>query len=274
MIWDVAPIIKSMGMVLDLRGSRISSYLVSSMKESVKALSISLCIKIHKISTLFVKVNSVKKIQLALDLTDIDEAVSIAEACSHSVDIVEAGTYLCLSEGMKTSLPKLRTVFSGTILADIRVARAGDKFARLAFDYGADIVTVVGEAPSPVIKSACDAAYDYGRQIAVELFPGWSDDYVKLMVDLGVSNIVLQRTTKDEEENQTIVEELHRLAQLVEGKVSVSLAGGITPKTLALFESHPFDIAVVGSEIVKAVDPAAEANRIRQLLLEYENDKI
>ncbi|MGJ0223687.1 orotidine 5'-phosphate decarboxylase / HUMPS family protein, partial [Streptococcus pyogenes] len=89
---------------------------------------------------------------LALDTRDTATAVAAAHAARDVVDVVEAGTVLVLNDGL-AAVRVLRAAFPDhPLVADIRIARAGAKFAGLAFDAGADRVTVVGEAGMPVIE--------------------------------------------------------------------------------------------------------------------------
>ncbi|WEV64673.1 orotidine 5'-phosphate decarboxylase / HUMPS family protein [Bifidobacterium sp. ESL0732] len=206
-------------------------------------------------------------LQLALDVTDVATALKVAVKAAPAVDIVEDGTVLCLAKGVD-SMRDLRAVLPGkTLLADIRIARAGEKFANLYFEAGASRVSVVGESGLDVIRGACKAASRFGGGVEVELFPGWNDDDIRGFIDAGVKVIIVHRDTCTPEEDQSVRNQLFRLRDLVpSNSVSITLAGGLNATSLKRFVDCPFDIAVVGSAIVKADDPFAAAQALRAAL--------
>ncbi|MFF2387196.1 orotidine 5'-phosphate decarboxylase / HUMPS family protein [Agromyces sp. NPDC058104] len=207
------------------------------------------------------------RIQLALDTRTIEEAVTAASSAAASIDVVEAGTVLCLSQGLG-SISALRAAAPGLpIVADIRIARAGRKFADLAFDAGADRVTVVGEAGLAVVNGAVAAARAAGGEVEVELWDGWHEDDVRGWVDSGVAAIIAHRSGRfDAEHDDAIRTDLARLATLELGSTEVTLAGGISATDLQWFDTSQFDTIVAGSAIVQAADQSAAARDLREAL--------
>ena len=207
------------------------------------------------------------EIQLALDTFTITEALEAAHAAGDAIDIIEAGTVLCLSEGLK-AVRALRESFPARpIVADIRIARAGRKFADMAFASGADRVTVVGESGMHVIEGALESARANGGHVEVELWAGWQEHDVRTWVDAGVSHIIAHRSghfpsSEDDEIRATLV----RLEPLDLGETKVTLAGGLAQGDLAYFQRDNFDVVAVGSAIVKASDPRVAAKSIRDEL--------
>jgi len=201
-----------------------------------------------------------RKLQLALDVLETADAVRIARASADSIDIVEAGTILCLSEGMH-AVRALREALPGHhLLADIRAGRVGDRLAKLAFDAGADSVTVLAEVPDRVVTGALRAAAAVDGAVAAELHDTWTEDDVHRLVDLGVRHIVAHRTYDSAfADDEYIASTVARLAALELPGVEVSLAGGIALADVDLIGEWGFDTLVVGSGIAKAEDPAAAA---------------
>ncbi|MBX9244149.1 orotidine 5'-phosphate decarboxylase [Actinotalea ferrariae] len=202
-------------------------------------------------------------IQLALDTRDTQTAVAAAHATRDVVDVIEAGTVLVLHEGLG-AVRVLRAAFPDhPLVADIRIARAGAKFAALAFDAGADRVTVVGEAGMHVVEGALSAARSAGGEVEVELGAGWTLDDVGRWVDAGVRHVIAHRSgnglLRDDDE---IARTLEQLASIDLGPAQVTLAGGIDAGDLA--ETRlPFDTVAIGSAIVGAADPRAAASAFR-----------
>lgn len=207
------------------------------------------------------------KVQLALDTRTVEEAVTAAASAAASIDVIEAGTVLVLSQGLG-SIAALREAVPGLpIVADIRVARAGRKFAQLAFDAGADIVTVVGEAGHGIVRGALEAARAVDGQIEVELWDGWTDADALAWVDAGVATIIAHRSGRfSAEQDDHIRTQLERLAALDLGETTITLAGGISAAELRWFDPAQFDTVVAGSAIVGAADPAAAARELRAVL--------
>lgn len=206
-------------------------------------------------------------LQLALDTLDLPSALRAARAAGDAVDVIEAGTVLCLAEGLR-SVEALRAAFRDKpLVADIRIARAGAKFARMAFSAGADRVTVIGEAGLPVVEGAITAAAETGGEVEVELGTDWREDEVSDWVAAGVRHIIAHRSSSAPlREDRSIAETLGRLQAIELGEAKVTLAGGLSLEDLTEMTSLPIDTVAVGSAIVGASDQAAAARRVRQSL--------
>ena len=86
------------------------------------------------------------KLQLALDTYDLPSALAPLQKAGPYLDVIEAGTILCLSEGMH-AVRAIRSLFPTKILlADVRIAEAGGLISKMAFDSGANWVSVVSGA--------------------------------------------------------------------------------------------------------------------------------
>ena len=73
-------------------------------------------------------------LQVALDYTVLNPALDAARRLAGHVDIIEAGTLLCFACGMD-AVRALRADHPGrTLVADLKVADAGETLAELAFD--------------------------------------------------------------------------------------------------------------------------------------------
>ncbi len=93
-------------------------------------------------------------LQIALDDTVLENALSTAKAVADGVDIIEAGTILCVSEGVRT-VSLLRSLYKDKIIVcDLKVADAGDVLARKAFGAGASYMTVICAAPIATMVAA------------------------------------------------------------------------------------------------------------------------
>lgn len=203
-------------------------------------------------------------LQLALDLEDTARAVALAEATADSVDIVEAGTVLVLAQGLGAVRSLRQAVPDRSLCADIRIARAGEKFAEMAFAAGADSVTVIGEAPHDVVVGALTAAERYHAAVEVELFDAFTRDDVARWVGCGVSRLIAHRppgvSAAADDMTRAI---LKRLRACDLGETTITVAGGMDFGDTSYFTPGSFDTMAVGSAITAASDPYRAAARIR-----------
>ncbi len=210
-------------------------------------------------------------LQVALDLTDIDKALSIAEkAVSGGADIVEAGTPLIKSEGLR-AIRALRSRFPDkVIVADMKAVDVSELEVELAASAGADIVTVMGFAWNSMIESAVEAARRLGVMVEADLM--YIEDPVKRAVELknlGVDIVGVHIGIDVQKargiDASVLVEEIRELARIYGSYVSV--AGGLKEDTVAPVVRAGARIIVVGSAITKAKDPGEAARKIKDVML-------
>ena len=103
------------------------------------------------------------KVQISLDLTNIDEALETARmAIRAGVDWLEAGTPLILAEGLR-SVQVLRAEFPDTpIVADLKTMDGGYLEAEMMAKAGATHVVVMAQAHEETIRCVVKAGQDYG----------------------------------------------------------------------------------------------------------------
>ena len=86
------------------------------------------------------------KLQLAIDLEDIQGAINLIRKTKDSIDIFEYGTPLVINFGLE-GLQKIRTEFPDImLLADLKIMDVASYEVTQAFKYGADITTILGVA--------------------------------------------------------------------------------------------------------------------------------
>lgn len=206
-------------------------------------------------------------LQLALDVLDIDAALEAARRARDSVEIIEAGTLLCLSEGMHAVRALRREFPDRTIVGDVRIVRAGRAIAEMAFDAGADWITVVGEAPPETVEAAVGVAETRGGEIQIELNPGWTPEQARQWQALGIEQIVFHGTAEigapGEGWSAAGFDTLRRLAGM---GFRVTAAGGIGVDVIPRYDGIPVFAFVAGRAIVEASDPAAAAAEIRDAI--------
>src|SRR5438552_303362 len=105
-------------------------------------------------------------VQISLDLTDIEEALSTAAlAMRAGVDWLEAGTPLIIAHGMH-GVKALREKFPKTpIVADLKTMDGGYLEAEMMAKAGATHVVVMARAHEETIKCCVKAGHDFGVKV-------------------------------------------------------------------------------------------------------------
>jgi len=212
--------------------------------------------------------SSVPLLQLALDYTSLPSAIAMAVKVAPHVDIVEIGTPLCKAAGVEAVRAIREVCPDKLILADFKAPDAGGVEAQMAFEAGADMMTVMAGATRFTVRSALKVAQQHGKEILMEL-TGVREiiGEAKEWKQLGVERVVYHRGWDEQEFAQDWSEDdLGVMRQLIDMGYKVTLAGGITTQSLALFRDLPLSVVVVGKAIHRAQDPPASASEIRSTM--------
>jgi 3-dehydro-L-gulonate-6-phosphate decarboxylase len=208
------------------------------------------------------------KLQLALDTYDLPSALGPLQKASPHLDVIEVGTILCLAEGMR-AVRIVRSLFPGkVVLADVRIAEAGGLISRMAFDSGADWVTVVSGASLATMEAVAVEAQEHGGEVQVELFDGWTMENARQWLRLGIQQVITHRSRDQETKgeltwNDKDFDEIRHLADL---GFKVTVTGGISLTDIPLFAGVPVYVFIVGRGIYKADDPEKAARSFREAI--------
>ena len=104
-------------------------------------------------------------LQLALDHTSLEAAQRDVALLQENVDIVEAGTILCLTEGLSAVKALRAQCPNKIIVADWKVADAGETLAQQAFGAGANWMTIICAAPLATVEKGHGIAQSCGGEI-------------------------------------------------------------------------------------------------------------
>ncbi|RLF05360.1 MAG: orotidine 5-phosphate decarboxylase [Thermoprotei archaeon] len=214
-----------------------------------------------------------RRLQVALDLTDLNRALSIAsrvvEECDPHVLMLEAGTPLIKAEGVK-AVKRLAEEFGEIpIVADMKTADAGEVEAELAIGSGASYTTVLAVASDETIARVVETAHRMGGRVIGDLM--CVDDPLTRALELdelGI-DVVCYHVPVDVQRARgvnkaSVAEVLRELAASL--KAELAVAGGITPETATLYLESGADILIVGKYIYASPDPGSAAKRLVELL--------
>ncbi len=203
------------------------------------------------------------KLQLALDQTSIDNALGLLERTADLIDIAEAGTPLLIAEGIR-AVTEIRRRFPGLlVLADLKIMDAGALEARIGFDAGAHIVTVLAAAEEETIRRACEAARAARGQVMVDLSgAGGAGRRAELLAGVGADYLCCHTAYDVQGRGRGPLEALRRL-RAAAPSARLAVAGGITPERLVALTAYRPEIVIVGGYVSAAPDPRAAAQAVR-----------
>ena len=205
-------------------------------------------------------------LQIALDNNTLSDAIRSISQVGNEVDVIEAGTILCLAEGME-AVRCLRALYpSKTILADTKCADAGGTVAKNCADAGADWMTVICSATIPTMKAALKEVAD----LQVELYGDWTFEHAKQWKEAGLSQVVYHQSRDALLAGETWGEkDLNKIKKLVEMGFKVSVTGGLEKETLKLFKGIDVYTFIAGRGIREASDPAQAARDFKEEIAKY-----
>lgn len=205
-------------------------------------------------------------LQVALDNTTLSSALKSAKAVGNEVDVIEAGTILCLAEGME-AVRCLRALYPDKIiLADTKCADAGGTVAKMCADAGADWMTVICSATIPTMKAALKEI----KELQVELYGDWTFEHAKAWKDAGITQAVYHQSRDALLAGESWSDkDLEKIKKLTEMGFRVSVTGGLELDTLKLFKDIEVFAFITGRSIRDASDPAMEARKFKDEILKY-----
>lgn len=207
-------------------------------------------------------------LQVALDFLSIDRALKVADATHTYVDIIEAGTPLIKSEGIR-AVNALKKNFQGIqIFADLKIMDAGVLEARMAFEAGADMISVCAQASIETITEAIGETRRWNRKVMVDLigsgdWPSRTRELKGLSPDYFCIHTGLDEQIKGKKPFERLE------GYWKEVKLPYSIAGGIKPEDIPLIMPFTPSIIIVGGYITKAENPSEAAKTIKEAIDTY-----
>ncbi len=204
-------------------------------------------------------------LQVALDLTDVEEAMSIAEkAARGGAHWLEVGTPLIKEEGMRAVELLKRRFHDRKIVADLKTMDTGALEVEMAARHGADVVSILGVADNKTIRDAIDVARKYGIRVMVDLI-GVRDKVkrAKELEKMGVHYILVHTGIDEQAQGKNPLEDLEKVVKAV--NVPVAVAGGLNLETIPKVIELGATIIIVGGAITKSEDPEGVTRKIIDL---------
>jgi 3-hexulose-6-phosphate synthase len=206
------------------------------------------------------------KLQLALDLVNIPEAIEVVKEVEEHIDIVEIGTPVVINEGLK-AVKEMKNAFPNlTVLADLKIMDAAGYEVSQASEAGADIITILGAAEDQSIKGAVEEAKKRGKQILADMIAVKDiETRAKELDELGVDYICVHTGYDLQAVGKNSFEDLATIKSVVKN-TKTAVAGGIKLETLPEVIKQKPDLVIVGGGIATQDDKHAAAKSIKELI--------
>jgi 3-dehydro-L-gulonate-6-phosphate decarboxylase len=208
------------------------------------------------------------QLQLALDYISLPKAIVMAALVAPEVDIIEIGTPLCKVAGLE-AIRSIREICPDKlILADFKAPDVGGLEATMAFDAGADMMTVIGGATLATVEQALTVARARGKEMLMELTG--VRDILERAVEwraIGVERIVYHREWDAQSAGRMWTEaDKETIYKLIDMGFKLTVTGGLTLELLPFFADLPVSVLICGRGIREAADPRAAAHEMREAI--------
>lgn len=209
-------------------------------------------------------------LQIALDQTDLKSAIAVAADAADAVDIIEVGTILAFAAGMEAVATMRRNHPGHIIVCDLKTTDGGAILAKMAFDAGADWLTVSAAAHIATIAACKKVADEYqGRDIQIEIYGNWTMEDAKEWVKLGIKQAIYHRSRDAELAGKGWEEaDLQKMRDLSALGIEVSITGGIVPEDIHLFRGINAKSFIAGRALV-GEKGRANAQKLRAEIDKY-----
>jgi 3-hexulose-6-phosphate synthase/6-phospho-3-hexuloisomerase len=215
------------------------------------------------------------KLQVALDLEDLKDALDIAGQVGPFIDIIEAGTPLIKSEGIN-AVRILKDTFSEKLIcADLKTADAGYLEVKMAAKAKADIISILADAYDTTIEEALRASYEYKVDIMADLIVSRSPiKRLEEIMDLNYKGkkltYALAHSGLDRQSSRRApLTEIESMAK-IPNHPKLAIAGGIRAIDIKSIMKFPIAIIIVGGAITHAQNPTMVAEEIKRLINKFE----
>ncbi|MGP2850309.1 3-keto-L-gulonate-6-phosphate decarboxylase UlaD [Serratia marcescens] len=206
-------------------------------------------------------------LQVALDNLSMAAAYDTTRLIAAEVDIIEVGTILCVAEGVR-AVRDLKALYPDRIvLADAKIADAGQILARMCFEAHADWITVICCADINTVKGALQVAHEFGGDVQIELTGFWTWEQAQAWREAGMGQVVYHRSRDAQAAGVAWSEDdIRAVRRLSEMGLKVTVTGGLALEDLPLFQGIPIHVFIAGRSIRDAADPVAAAREFKSVI--------
>ncbi len=205
------------------------------------------------------------KLQISFDFLDLKKALRIAKEVAEHADILEVGSPLLYQNGA-TAVLQFKTAFPHKqILADAKLVDRVEDIIPMLSRKAADLVTVLAGTSNKVISKAISSARAFDTKVVVDMLDAYSIPQSARDAQLLHAHAVHFHEPHDLEGGAlALVDQWDEVRGNTE--LPIFISGHINRDNVEKLLALKPDGLVIGSAIVEAGDPAAEAKFFRGLL--------
>lgn len=196
------------------------------------------------------------KLYIAFDLVDLEKCIQIARIVEPYVDRFEIRAPLLYTYGVH-AIEAFRKEFpEKELFVDTKIINHGKELSNLAFQAGADIISVMAGAPEHFTHAVCNHAHDQKKKVLLDLLDTPLVGQAALTASsLGVDGIIFYQTP---EENQGYAPSEKWQSVQENSSVPIFIGSNITRNTIdGVLVLHPAGITI-SKAVTQAQDPLAE----------------
>lgn len=208
-----------------------------------------------------------KKLQVALDLTRAEDALSVLEKVARFVDIIELGTPLLIAEGARIIRIVKEKYPDKTIFADVKVMDGGSVIPKICFEAGADMVSVLAVAEDETIEATINMAKQYDAKVLVDMCS--VKDIASRGRQIAAMKPALLCVHVGYDIQATGIDPIKEIKKLDGIKIDKAIAGGINLDTFAAAVNSPADVIISGAGIYNQENMEEVASEMRSILDDY-----
>jgi len=205
-------------------------------------------------------------LQIALDMIDLNKAKVVLHEVVDYIDIVEIGTPFIIRYGIKV-VEEIKSIFPFLpLLADLKIADAGEYESQMAFKSGADIVTVLAAAKDSTVRAAVKLAVKRKKSVMIDMIGINDIEKRTLEIDkMGVTYICAHLGFDEQNKGKNPLIDLIKVKNNTQN-AKIAVAGGINLLNLNnILDENP-DIVIIGSGIISEVDRKGTVIKIKKII--------
>ncbi|WP_410813761.1 orotidine 5'-phosphate decarboxylase / HUMPS family protein [Micromonospora sp. 067-2] len=210
----------------------------------------------------FRRLRGARTIQVALDLTDLDQAVAVGRAAARAgVDFVEVGDPLVKQHGVQAIERIKRDVPEVVVVAEMMSADWGREQVVLAAGAGADVVFLIGPASVASVAAAAEAGRRLGVPVMLDV-PGTavSESWIRDMERAGVDAFAITTNIDIGVGTRRPLARVQAIRSWT--RLPVAVSGGFGPSDRDVLTSADWDILIVGRSVTEGLDPELVAQQL------------
>lgn len=198
------------------------------------------------------------KLQIALDLLDLQKCLDIAKSVEHYADSFQIGLPLLLQHGVHI-LEEFRAAFPDKeIFAETQIINHEQDIASMSLKSGATWISVMAGTTKEVIHAVSVLASQKNKFVIMDLFN--SNSIGQSAMDakkLGVDALLYHNTYQENTESEFAIEEWDDLRG--NSKLPIFIRANINRDNINFILSLKPDGIIIGRSITQAKNPVEEA---------------